>query len=330
MSQLLLIGILIALALVFDFLNGFHDSANVVATMIASRAMTPRAALLIAAVSNFVGPFLFGVAVATTVGKEVVSPESVTIAVVLAALVSASLWNILTWYFGIPSSSSHALIGGIIGAALVGSGPKAIEVEGLVKVGLALFLSPVIGFLVGALVMRATLWLARGATPKANIFFKIAQVPTALALALSHGTNDAQKTMGIITMGLVVLGYQAHFHVPWWVILASATAIGLGTATGGWRIIHTLGGKFYRIRPVHSFTSQLASAAVIIGASLAGGPVSTTHVVSTSVLGVGAAQRKSQVRWGVMMDILIAWLLTVPATALVAALIYLPVDYLIP
>ena len=178
--------------------------------------------------------------------------------------------------------------------------------------------------------MRATLWLARGATPKANIVFKRAQIPTAIALALSHGTNDAQKTMGIIAMGLVVLGFQDDFTVPMWVILTSATAIGLGTAFGGWRIIHTLGAKFYRIRPVHSFTSQLTSAAIILAASLSGGPVSTTHVVSTSILGVGAAQRKSQVRWGVMVDILVAWLLTVPATAVVAALIYFPIDYLLP
>lgn len=329
MNELVLIIILIALSLLFDFLNGFQDSANVVATMISSRAMTPRAALLIAAAANFVGPFLFGVAVAKTVGKEVADPASITIAVVLAALVSASLWNILTWYFGIPSSSSHALIGGIVGAVIVDSGFDVIHAEGLWKVGLALFLSPVIGFVVGLLVMRLTLFLARGATPKANIFFKTAQIPTALGLALSHGTNDAQKTMGIITMGLVILGFQSEFTVPWWVILSSATAIGLGTAAGGWRIIHTLGGKFYRIRPIHSFTSQLTSAAVILTASLVGGPVSTTHVVSTSILGVGAAQRRSQVRWGVMVEILIAWLLTVPATALVAALIYFPIDYLI-
>jgi PiT family inorganic phosphate transporter len=324
------VSILIAVALVYDFLNGFQDSANVVATMVSSRAMTPRAALFIAASANFVGPFLFGVAVAKTMGKEVAAPESITIAVVLAALVSASLWNILTWYLGIPSSSSHALIGGIIGAVLVGSGMASVRVEGLLKVGVALFLSPIIGFLGGMLIMRATLWMARGATPKANIFFKYAQVPTAIALALSHGTNDAQKTMGIITMGLIVLGYQTEFTVPWWVILASATAIGAGTAAGGWRIIRTLGGKFYRIRPIHSFACQLASAAVILAASLGGGPVSTTQVVSTSILGVGAAQRKSQVRWGVMVDILIAWLLTVPAAAGVAALIYFPIDYLIP
>ena len=330
MNPLFLISILVALALIFDFLNGFHDSANVVATMISSRAMTPRAALLIAATANFIGPFLFGVAVAKTVGKEVVSPESITIAVVLAALFSASVWNLATWYFGIPSSSSHALIGGIIGAVLVGSGYQAIRLEGLWIVGSALFLSPIIGFIVGLLVMRITLFFAKGATPKANVFFKVAQVPTAIALALSHGTNDAQKTMGIITMGLVVLGYQSDFNVPGWVIFSSATAIGLGTALGGWRIIHTLGGKFFRIRPIHSFTSQLTSAAVILGASLTGGPVSTTHVVSTAILGVGAAQRRSQVRCGVMFEILVAWLLTVPATAGVAAIVYFPIAFFIP
>jgi PiT family inorganic phosphate transporter len=212
---------------------------------------------------------------------------------------------------------------------LIDSGYQSIRLQGLWVVGSALFLSPIVGFLVGMFVMRITLWFARGASPKANRLFKIAQVPTAIGLALSHGTNDAQKTMGIITMGLVVLGYQSEFSVPWWVILASASAIGLGTASGGWRIIHTLGGKFYRIRPIHSFTSQLTSALVIIVASLTGGPVSTTHVVSTAILGVGAAQRRSQVRWGVMVDILVAWLLTVPATVGLAALLYFPIAYLI-
>ena len=329
MNPSYLIAILVILALIFDFLNGFHDSANVVATMISSRAMTPRAALFIAASANFVGPFLFGVAVAKTVGSGVAAPEDVAIAVVLAALISSSLWNLVTWYFGIPSSSSHALIGGILGAVLIGSGYQAIRLEGVWAVGSALFLSPIIGFILGLLSMRVVLWAARGATPKANVFFKTAQIPTAIALALSHGTNDAQKTMGIITLGLVVLGYQDDFVVPWWVILASATAIGMGTAAGGWRIIHTLGGKFYRIRPIHSFTSQLTSAVIILGASLTGGPVSTTHVVSTAILGVGAAQRKSQVRWGVMSNILIAWFLTVPATAIVAVLVYIPIDYLL-
>lgn len=325
----LLIVILIAIALLFDFLNGFHDSANVVATMISSRAMTPTAALVIAAVANFIGPFVFGVAVAKTIGQDVASPNSISIAVVLAALVSASIWNVITWAFGIPSSSSHALIGGIVGAVLVGSGWQALRIEGLELVAIALFLSPVLGYVLGQVVMRISIWAVRNATPKANLFFKYGQIPTAFTLALSHGTNDAQKTMGIITMGLVVLGYQSSFVVPWWVILASATAIGIGTAAGGWRIIHTLGGKFYRIRPIHSFTSQLTSMAVILAASLFGGPVSTTHVVSSSIIGVGAAQRKSQVRWGVMGDIMLAWFLTVPASAGIAALLYFLIDYLL-
>jgi len=325
-----MIIILIGLALTFDFLNGFHDSANVVATMISSRAMTPTAALIIATVANFIGPFVFGVAVAKTIGHDVASPDSITIAVVLAALLSASIWNILTWFFGIPSSSSHALIGGIVGAVMVGTGFQALKMEGLGLVAVALFLSPVLGYVLGQIVMRISMWAVRNATPKANLFFKYAQIPTAFTLALSHGTNDAQKTMGIITMGLVVLGYQESFVVPWWVILASATAIGIGTAFGGWRIIHTLGGKFYRIRPIHSFASQLSSMVVILTASLFGGPVSTTHVVSSSILGVGAAQRRSQVRWGVMSDILVAWFLTVPASAGIAALLYFLIDYLIP
>jgi len=327
MSPLSLLIILIVLALVFDFLNGFNDSANVVATIISSRAMTPKAALMLAALSNFVGPFVFGVAVAETIGNEVASSSSITISATMAALVGASVWNLITWYFGIPSSSSHALIGALVGAVAMGSGISVIQPSGLEKVVIALFVSPPVGFIVGAIIMRITMWLVRGATPKINIFFKWAQLPTGLLLALSHGTNDAQKTMGIITLGLVVLGYQNHFVVPWWVILISATAIGLGTFAGGWRIIRTLGAKFYRIRPIHSFTSQLTSGLVIVTASLLGGPVSTTQVVSSSILGVGAAQRRSQVRWSVMRDIIFAWLLTIPASAGMGALFYLLFDY---
>ena len=329
MNTQILLVVLVVLALFFAFVNGFHDTANVVATIIASRAMTPRAALLIAAAANFVAPFLFGVAVAKTIGTEVASPEAMTIAVVAAALIGATVWNLATWRLGIPSSSSHALIGGILGAVAVGSGLEVIHAEGLWLIAIALFISPVIGFVVGAVLMRLILFFARGASPRANLFFKYAQLPTAIILALSHGTNDAQKTMGIITLGLVVLGIQKDFVVPVWVILACAAAIGVGTAAGGWRIIHTLGGKFYRIRAVHSFASQLASGAVILGASLVGGPVSTTQVVSSAILGAGAGQRVSQVRWGVLKDILVAWLLTLPASAGLSALIYFPVNYLI-
>lgn len=323
MNSTFLLIILIVLALSFDFLNGFHDSANLVATMISSRAMQPRGALLMAAVAVFAGPFLFGVAVATTIGNEIAPASALTIQVVMAALLSAIVWNLITWWFGIPSSSSHALIGGLVGAILIGSGPDVINVSGLMKVIFALFFSPIIGFAVGALLLRAMFYLFRNASPRINTAFKYGQMPTAFALALSHGANDAQKTMGVITLGLVVLDFQQQFEVPLWVILISASAMGLGTALGGWRIIHTLGGKFYRIRPLHSLTSQLSSAIVILGASLLGGPVSTTQVVSSSIIGVGAAHRFSQVRWGVTRDILMAWLLTIPVSGFLAAIIYL-------
>lgn len=314
--------LLLVLALFFDFLNGFQDSANVVSTIISSRAVSARAALMIAAAGNFIGPFLFGVAVARTIGSEVVPASTITVQVLYAALAGASIWNLVTWWLGIPSSSSHALIGGILGAVIVGTGAGVIRSSGVILVAVTLFTSPLIGFIAGALLMRLVLWLVRGATPRANLYFKLAQVPSAFALALSHGANDAQKTMGVITLGLVVLGYQDDFNVPFWVTFVSATAISLGAATGGWRIIRTLGGKFYKIRPVHSFTSQLTSGAVIILASILGGPVSTTQVVSSSILGVGAAQRVSQVRWNVLTDILIAWLLTVPASGALSAGFY--------
>lgn len=329
MSAINLLLLLIAVALLFDFLNGFHDSANVVATIIASRAMSARGALTLAALANLAGPFLFGVAVAETVGAEVVHPQAVSIAVVLAALLAASLWNVATWYFGIPVSSSHALVGGIVGAAAAGSGFAAIQAQGLWKVAIALLASPLLGFLMALAVMQATLWLLRNATPKANVALSRGQVLTATVLALSHGANDAQKTMGVIAMGLLTLGFTPAFVVPWWVIGLSAAAIALGTALGGWRVIRTLGTRFYRIHPIHGFTSQLASAAVILGASLAGGPVSTTQVVSMSILGAGAAERKSKVRWAALNDIVVAWALTLPATALLAAPIYYLTDSLL-
>ena len=315
--------IFVATALLFDFLNGFHDSANTVATMISSRAMGPPAALALNAVANFVGPFLFGVAVATTIGHEVIAEEAATMTVVLSALGGAIVWNLLTWLLGIPSSSSHALVGGLIGAAATAYGFEAILLPGLTKILLAMLISPIVGMLSGYLLMKLTLFLARGATPRINVFFKRAQMVTATALALSHGTNDAQKTMGIITMGLLAGGALSRFIIPIWVIAACAGAIALGTALGGWRIIRTLGGKFFKVRPVHSFASQIASAGVILGAALIGGPVSTTHVVSTAILGVGAAERVSKVRWGVVGQIVVAWLLTIPASALLAAASYL-------
>ena len=323
------IMVLIGAALLFDFLNGFHDSSNIAATMISSRAVPPRVALLISAVAHFFAPFLFGAAVAKTVGHDIVASEAVTVPVILAASLSAIVWNIITWWLGIPSSSSHALIGGLVGAVGIGFGLQNIQPSGLSKVLIALFVSPLLGLTVGFVVMKLVLFLARGASPRVSTLFKRLQWFTSLGLALSHGTNDAQKTMGIITMGLVATGHLSRFEVPGWVILLSATAIALGTASGGWRLIRTLGARFYKIRPIHGFTSQLSSAAVIMGAALLGGPVSTTQVVSSSIMGVGSAERLSKVRWGVAGSIAIAWVVTIPVSAAMAALLYYPVLWLI-
>ncbi len=317
----LTVFVLIGLALIFDFLNGFHDSSNIVATMIASHALSGRQALGITAVAHFIGPFLFGVAVATTIGNEVLTDSQIRMSVVLAALVSAIVWNLITWWLGIPSSSSHALVGGLLGAAVVESGTTVIKWAGLGKVVFALLFSPVVGLVAGFLLMKLVLYLARGATPGINQFFKSSQVVTAVTLALSHGTNDAQKTMGVITMGLVTSGVLTEFHVPVWVIAMSAGAIALGTWTGGWRLIRTLGGKFFKIRPVHGFTTQISSAAVILGAALSGGPVSTTQVVSSAIMGIGSAERVSKVHWGVAGEIITAWALTIPISAVISALV---------
>jgi len=312
----------IVLALAFDFLNGIHDSSNVVATMISSRALSPRVALIMTAAANFCGPFLFGVAVADTIGHEVVAAEAINTVVLLAALSSAILWNLLTWYLGFPSSSSHALIGGFVGAVVIDAGWQAIQLHGIEKILIALFISPLIGFVIGYILLRLILLLCWKTSPGINKFFKRGQILTALALALSHGTNDAQKTMGIITLALVTGGYLQVFAVPTWVIIICAAMIALGTAVGGNKLIKTLGGKFFKIRPVDGFAVQLSSAAVILGASLVGGPVSTTQVVSSAIMGVGAAERVNKVRWGVAQEIATAWLLTIPATALVAAGLY--------
>jgi PiT family inorganic phosphate transporter len=324
-----LLIVIIAIALIFDFLNGLHDSSNIVATMISSRALTPQRALGMTAVAEFAGPFLFGVAVATTIGSEVVDPAAISSAVIIAALSGAIAWNLITWYFGWPSSTSHALIGGLIGAVAVAEGFDTIRLAGMEKVLIALFLSPVLGLVLGYLVVKAIYFLARGATPKVNTLFKRGQWGTSVALALSHGTNDAQKTMGIIAMAMVTTGYVTEFQVPWWVITLSASAIALGTLTGGWRLIRTLGGKFYKIRPVHAFGSQLASAGTILGAALLGGPVSTTQVVSTAIMGAGSADRVSKVRWTVARDIAVAWVLTIPVAGLLAAGLYLLIDLIL-
>jgi PiT family inorganic phosphate transporter len=314
---------LLILALVFDFLNGFHDSANIVATVIASRALHPRVALLLAAASEFAGPFLFGVAIATTVGEELLNLDILGLQVIIAALVAAVAWNLITWYLGIPSSSSHALLGGLLGAGVVSGGLAIVRLSGLVKILLALLISPIAGLIVGFLLMRLTLWSVRRATPSINQLFRRVQVATLIGLGLSHGTNDAQKTMGVITMGLVAAGMQDRFAVPTWVIALSAGSIALGTSLGGWRLIRTLGARMFRIRPVHGFTSQLSGAAVILGAALLGGPVSTTQVMSSTIMGSGAGERINKVRWGILRDMAVAWALTIPITAGLAGLAYL-------
>ena len=322
--------VVIVLTLGFSFLNGIHDSSSVVATMISSRALSPRIAMLMAAVGEFSGPFIFGVAVANTIGRDVVTVSAINMDVILATVVSAIVWNLLTWYLGFPSSSSHALIGGFIGAVAVGVGWKAIQLHGLETVLIALFTSPIIGFIVGYLLIKLIILLSWNTTPRINALFKRGQIVTSMALALSHGANDAQKTMGIVAMALVTGGYLTTFSIPLWVILICAGAIALGTYVGGWRLIRTLGGKFYKIRPVDGFSSQLASAVVILTASLVGGPVSTTQVVSSAILGVGAGERANKVRWGVAQEIAMAWLLTIPATALIAASLYWVINWIIP
>ncbi len=235
--------ILIGLALIFDFLNGIHDSSNIVATMISSRAIRPRAALAMTAIAEFVAPFIFGVAVARTIGQDLIQPGAIQTDVIIAALIAAILWNLATWFFGIPSSSSHALVGGLVGAVAIAAGVSAIHLEGLEKVLIALFVSPIIGLLGGYLFMKLVIFFAQWTTPRVNVFFKQSQILTAIALAFSHGTNDAQKTMGIISLGMLTTGYLNSFAVPFWVIGVSAGAIAMGTALGGWRLIRTLGAR---------------------------------------------------------------------------------------
>lgn len=314
--------IVIILALTYAFINGMRDSSAIVATMISSRAFHSRAALGLTAIAEFLGPLLFGVTVAKTVGGDIVSSQAISLQALAVGLSGAILWNLITWFFGIPSSSSHALIGGLVGAALISSGWDAVKLSGLARVLLALFISPLIGFAIGFLNLRMIYLLSQSATPNINNFFKQGQVITALALALGHGTNDAQKTIGIITLSLIIGGYLSDFTVPLWVILLSAGIMAAGTALGGWRLIRTLGGKFYKIRPVHGFATQFSSGLVILTATLTGLPVSTSQVVSSAIIGVGASERFGKVRWGVAGDILTAWLVTIPISGLFSAAIY--------
>jgi inorganic phosphate transporter, PiT family len=312
----------IILALIFEFINGSQSSGNIVATMISSRAFSPRIALGMTAMAEFIAPFLFGTMVAKTISGNIVDSHILTLNMLIACLIGAISWNLINWLFGIPSSSTHSLVGGLLGSAFVAAGLNAIKFSGLYKVLFALLASPIVGFLAGFTVLRVIYFLVRNASPNVNDFFKRGQVITALSLAFSYGANDAQKTMGVITLGLLISGVLKDFAVPIWVIFISIGTTAIGTLFGGWRSIRTLGGKFYKIRPAHSIAAQLTSAIVILTASFAGFPVSTTQVVSSAVIGVGASERFGKVRWGVAGDILTAWIVTIPASALLSAGIY--------
>ncbi len=311
--------IVIGLGLALGFLNGVHGSSNTVATMISSRAFRPMTALAVAAVAEFIGPFLFGIEVARTIGDQIVDSKIITINVLMACLVGTILLNLVTWAMGIPSSPSHGLVGGLIGATWIGVGTSAIKFAGVFKVLGALFSAPLIGFGVGFVLTRLIFFLVRGATPRINDFFKGSQLFTALALTLTQSTNDGQKSMGLIVLGLIIGGYLQSFSVPFWVVAASAASLSLGTLLGGRSLIRTIGGRFYKIRPVHSFSAQLTSALVVLGVSLVGLPVSTTQVASSAIIGVGSSERLSKVRWSVAGDILTAWIITIPASALISA-----------
>ncbi|MFZ3208892.1 MAG: inorganic phosphate transporter [Geobacteraceae bacterium] len=319
----LMLVLVIAAALLFDYINGFHDTANAIATCISTRAMSIRAAIIMAAVLNFAGAMI-STKVATTIGKGIVDTDNITQMVVLAGITGAIIWDLITWYYGLPSSSSHAIIGGLMGAVIAHAGVDALHWTGLKKIILALLISPVIGTVMGFAFMAAMMWAFRNRAPYAlNKGFRRLQILSAALMAFSHGTADAQKSMGVITMALVSYGYLNSFQVPAWVMIACATAMALGTAAGGWRIIKTVGHDFVKLQPVHGFCVETASAGVIMGAAAFGMPTSTTHVITSTILGVGLTKRISAVNWGIAYRILWAWVLTIPASAAMALMAYM-------
>ncbi len=315
--------VVVILVLLFDYINGFHDTANAIATSVSTKALTPRQAVIVAAVFNLVGAWVGKKAVAATIGMGIVTPQLVTGEIISAALAAAIFWNLFTWYFGIPSSSTHALIGGLTGAVIASAGTGAVNWQGFAKILTGLIGSPIIGLVIGSVVMTVLFWVFRNSAPnKINNNFRNLQVLSACALSFSHGSNDAQKAMGIITMVLLSNGLISTFQVPDWVKISCAMAMALGTAMGGWKIIRTMGGKIFRIEPINGFASDCTSSLVIFGGSLLGIPVSTTHVVSSSIMGVGAAKRLKGVRWNIAGQILTAWVVTIPSSALVAMIFY--------
>lgn len=316
---------LVALALAFDFLNGLHDAANAIATVVATRLLSPVMAVLFAAGGNFAAYWIMGLHVAETVGKGIIDKDAVTPAVVFGALVGAMFWNVVTWLKGIPSSSSHALIGGLLGAGLAHGGFAVVESSGTTKTIVAIFLSPTIGFGIAMLLMLGTSWLFKGFSPRgSNSVFKALHLLSSAAYSISHGGNDAQKTMGIIAVLLYSTGHlDGEFHVPEWVVLACYTAIALGTLSGGWKIIKTMGSKLTKLNHHSGFCASSAGSFVVFGASAMGIPVSTTHAITGSVVGTGAARRASAVRWSVASRVIVAWFITIPASAIVGAAFYL-------
>ncbi|CAH2032381.1 inorganic phosphate transporter [Trichlorobacter ammonificans] len=321
MAIILLVLVVVA-ALVFDYINGFHDTANAIATCVSTQALSIRSAIFMAAFLNFAGAMV-STKVATTIGKGIVDAADVTQLVVFAGVMGAIIWNLITWYYGLPSSSSHAIIGGIMGAVIAHSGLSTLHWAGLKKIVLSLIFSPIFGVIVGFGFMVVLLWAFRNKAPgNINKGFRRLQVVSAAFMAFSHGTADAQKSMGVITMALLSYGLIPTFEVPTWVKLSCAVAMGLGTAAGGWRIIKTVGKDFVKLQPVHGFCVETAAAGVILGASSIGMPVSTTHVITSTILGVGISKRLTAVNWNVAQRILVAWVLTIPASAFVAFLTY--------
>jgi len=327
--------LVVAVALFFDYCNGAHDSSNIVATMVSSRAISPFWALIIAALFEFTGAYFLGTAVAETIGKGIVNPEIIKVTasgiiIVFAALIAAISWNLFTWYFGIPTSSSHALIGGLLGAFVVARGFSIVNWNRVAGIFLVLVASPLAGLFLGFLFTRIAYFFSQLCSPRANALFKRLQLGASVLLALSHGTNDAQKTMGVITFSLVVLRLyhppSGSLTIPRWVVVACAGTIALGILTGGWRIIKTLGVKLYRIRAIHGFTAQSSSAIIIYAAAIFGFPVSTTQVVTSTIMGAGSAERPKGVRWEVIREILITWLVTIPVVAVLSMLIYLIIN----
>ena len=315
---------LIAVALFFDYVNGFHDAANSIATVVSTRVLTPGKAVIWAAFFNFVAAFTFGTAVATTIGAGMIDISVVTFTVIFSGLLGAIIWDLITWYFGLPTSSSHALIGGYAGAAVAKAGYTAIIFSGWTKTILFIFLSPIIGLAAGLTLMTAIFWLFRGFPPsRVDKWFRRLQLVSAAFFSLNHGANDAQKTMGIITTILLAAGYIKTFSVPFWVILSAHAAIALGTLAGGWRIIHTMGAKITKLQPVGGFAAETGAAFALLTATTLGVPVSTTHAITGAIVGVGATRRLSAVRWGVAGQIVWAWILTIPCAFSIAAFIYL-------